>query len=159
MLNFAFRSYNTEALSTWLVRHTHSKLDRNIAQVEELQAAVTARDEMIAQHEETIGHQEDQITENDALLSQHNIVIEYLQEQVQELTLELDNANAYIEFLQVPPVPPEIPEPPAGNEEEDPEEIERVSKLDSEHEGLEPEAQNSDPSLGSESSGDNLDDF
>ena len=48
---------------------THSKLDRNIAQVEELQAAVTARDEVIAQHEETIGHREDQITENDALLS------------------------------------------------------------------------------------------
>jgi len=48
---------------------THSKLDRNIAQVEELQAAVTARDEVIAQHEETIGHREDQISENDALLS------------------------------------------------------------------------------------------
>ena len=95
---------------------------------------------MIAQHEETIGHREDQITENDALLSQRNIVIEYLQEQVQDLTLELNDANAYIEFLQVPPVPPEILEPPAGNEEEDPEEIEGVSELDSEHEGLEPEA-------------------
>jgi len=57
---------------------THSKLDRNIAQVEELQAAITTRDEVIAQHEETIGHREDQITENDALLSQRNIVIEYL---------------------------------------------------------------------------------
>ena len=114
---------------------------------------------MITQHEETIGHRQDQITENDALLNQRNIVIEYLQEQVQELTLELDNANAYIEFLQVPPVPPEIPEPPTGNEEEDPEEIGRVSELDSEHEGLEPKAQNSDPSLGSESSSGNLDDF
>ena len=48
---------------------------------------------------------------------------------------------------------------PAGNEEEDPEEIEGVSKLYSEHEGLDPEAQNSDPSLGSESSVGNLDDF
>ena len=57
---------------------THSKLDRHIAQVDELQAAVTARDEGITQHEETIGHREDQITENDALLSQRNIVIEYL---------------------------------------------------------------------------------
>ena len=73
--------------------------------------------------------------------------------------MELDDANAYIEFLQVPPVPPEIPEPPAGNEEEDPEEIEGVFDLDSEHEGLEPEAQNIDPSLGSESSVDNFDDF
>ena len=114
---------------------------------------------MITQHKEMIGHREDQITENDTLLNQRNIVIEYLQEQVQDLTLELDDANAYIEFLQVPPVPPEIPEPPAGNEEEDPEEIEGVSELDSEHEGLEPEAQNSDPSLGSESSVGNLDDL
>ena len=48
---------------------THSKLDRHIAQVEELQSAVTARDEVIAQHEETISHREDQITENDALIS------------------------------------------------------------------------------------------
>ena len=138
---------------------THSKLDRHIAQVEQLQAAVTARDVVIAQHEETKGHWEDQITENDALLSQRNIVVEYLQEQVQDLTLELNDANAFIEFLQVPPVPPEILEPPAGNEEEDPEEIEGVFELDSEHEGLEPEAQNSDPSPGSESSVDNLDNF
>ena len=86
-------------------------------------------------------------------------MINYLQEQDQDLTLELNDANAYIEFLQVPPVPPEILEPPAGNEEEDPEEIEGVSELDSEHEGLEPVAQNSDPSLGSESSVGNLDDF
>ena len=57
---------------------THSKLDRHIAQVEELQAAVTARDEVIAQHEETIGHREDQIVENDALINQRNTVIEFL---------------------------------------------------------------------------------
>ena len=113
---------------------THSKLDRHIAQVEELQAAVTAWDEMITQHKEMIGHREDQITENEALLNQCNIVVEYLQEQVQDLTLEFDDDNAYIEFLQVPPGPPEIPEPPAGNELEDPEEIEGVSDLDSEHE-------------------------
>ena len=73
--------------------------------------------------------------------------------------MELNDANAFIEFLQVPPLPPEIPEPPAGNEEEDTKEIEGVSELDSEYEGLEPEAQNSDPSLGSESSVGNLDDF
>ena len=92
--------------------------------MEELQAAVTAQDEVIAQHEEMIGHREDQIVENDALINQRNTEIEFLQEQVQDLTLELDDANAYIEFLQVPLVPPEIPEPPAGNEEEDPEEVE-----------------------------------
>ena len=37
--------------------------------------------------------------------------------------------------------------------------VEGVFELDSEHEGLEPEAQNSDPSLGSESSVGNLDDL
>ena len=42
---------------------THSKLDRNIAQVEELQAAITTQDE------ETIGHREDQITEKMMLFS------------------------------------------------------------------------------------------
>ena len=138
---------------------THSKLDRQIAQVEELQAAVTARDEGITQHEETIGHREDQIIESDALLSQRNIVIEFLQELVQDLTLELDDANAYIEFPQVPLVPPDIPNQPEENEEEDPEEIEGVSGLDSEHEGLEPKAQINDLSLGSESSVGHLDDF
>jgi len=59
---------------------THSKLDRQIIQVEELQVAVTARDEVIAQRVETKGHQEDQIVESDAIISQRNIVIEFLQE-------------------------------------------------------------------------------
>jgi hypothetical protein len=61
-------------------------------------------------------------------------VIEFLQEQVQDLTSELEDANAYIEFLQVPLMPPDVPVQPEGNEEEDPEEIEGVSNLDSEHE-------------------------
>ena len=50
--------------------------------MEELQAAVTARDEVIAQREETIGHREDQIVKSDALFTQRNTVIEFLQEQV-----------------------------------------------------------------------------
>ena len=127
--------------------------------MEELQAAVIARDEVIAQREETIGHLEDQIVESDALITQRNTVIEFLQEQVQDLTLELDDANAYIEFLQVQPMPPDILDQPDGNGEEDPEEIEGVFVLDSEHEGLEIEAQSKDLSLGSESSVGNLDDF
>ena len=114
---------------------------------------------MITQHEEAIGHREDQIIESDALITQHNTVIEFLQEQVQDLTLKLDDANAYIEFLQVPPMPPDIPDQPEGNGEEDPEEIEGVSDLDYELEGLEPEVQSKDLSLGSESSVGNLDDF
>ena len=86
-------------------------------------------------------------------------MIEFLQEQVQDLTLGLDDANAYIEFLQEQPMPPDAPDQPEGNGEEDPEEIEGVSSLDSEHEGLEPEAQSSDLSFGSESSVGNLGDF
>jgi uncharacterized protein (DUF3084 family) len=57
---------------------THSKLDRQIAQVEELQAAVTARDAVIAQREETIGHREDQIVERDAHITKCNTVIQFL---------------------------------------------------------------------------------
>ena len=134
-------------------------MDRQITQAEELQAAVTARDEVIAQREETIGHREDQIIESDAVISQCNTVIEFLQEQAQDLTLELEDAYAYIEYLQEHPMPPDVPNQPAGNEEEDPEEIEGVSDLDSEHEGPEPEAQSNDLSFGSESSVGNLDDF
>ena len=137
---------------------THSKLDRQITQAEELQAAVTARDEVIAQREETIGHREDQIIDSDAVISQCNTVIEFLQEQAQDLTSELEDAYAYIEYLQEHPMPPNVPNQPAGNEEEDPEEIEGVSDLDSEHEGPEPEAQSNDLSFGSESSVGNLDD-
>ena len=73
--------------------------------------------------------------------------------------MELDDANAYIEFLQVQSMPPDIPDQLEGNEEEDPEEIEGVFDLDSEHEGLHPEAQSKDLSLGNESSVGNLDDF
>ena len=71
--------------------------------------------------------------------------------------MELD--NAYIEFLQVQPMPTDAPDQPEGNGEEDPEEIEGVSDLDSEHEGPEPKAQSNDLSLDSESSVGNLDDF
>ena len=56
-------------------------------------------------------------------------------------------------------MPPDVPNQPAGNEEEDPEEIEGVSDLDSEHESPEPEAQSNDLSFRSESSVGNLDDF
>ena len=73
--------------------------------------------------------------------------------------MELDDANAYIEFLQVQPMPPDIPDQLEENGEEDPEEIEEFSDLDSEHEGLELEAQSSDLSFDSESSVGNLDDL
>ena len=106
-----------------------------------------------------IGHREDQIVESDAVINQRNTVIEFLQEQAQDLTSELEDAYAYIEYLQEHPMPPDVPNQPAGNEEEDPEEIEGVFDLDSEHEDPEPEAQSNDPSFSSESSVGNLDGF
>ena len=42
---------------------------------------MTARDKVIAQREETIGHIEDKIVESNAIISQRNIVIEFLHEQ------------------------------------------------------------------------------
>ena len=86
-------------------------------------------------------------------------MIEFLQEQAQDLTSELEDAYADIEFLQAQPMPPNVPDQPVGNGEEDPEEIEGVSDLNSEHEGPELEAQSNDLSFGSESSVGNLDDF
>ena len=85
-------------------------------------------------------------------------MIEFLQEQAQDLTSELEDAYAYIEYLQEHPMPPDVPNQPVGNEE-DPEEIEGVSDLDSEHLDSKPEAQSNDLSFGSESSVGNLDDF
>ena len=92
---------------------THSKLDRQITQAEELQATVTARYEVIAQREETIGHREDQIVESDTIINQCNTVIEFLQEQAQDLTSELEDAYAYIEYFQEHPMPPDVLNQPA----------------------------------------------
>jgi len=55
-------------------------------------------------------------------------------------------------------MPPAIPAEPAA-EEEDPEEIEGVSEIDSEHAPAEPNPQPDDSSSGSASSVGNLDDF
>jgi hypothetical protein len=64
---------------------------------------------------------------------------------------------AHIGMLHEQPVPPVIPAEPATAE--DPEEIEGVSDLDSEHALAEPNPQLDDFSSGSASSMGNLDDF
>jgi hypothetical protein len=62
--------------------------------------------------------------------------------------------------LQEQQVPLDVPEEPEGeDEEEDPEEIEGVSDLDSEHGDLEPNPKPNHSSFGSQSSVGNLDDF
>jgi hypothetical protein len=138
----------------------HRKINRQISQIEELQATIAAKDEVIAQQDETIIHREDQIIESDTLIIQRNTIIEFLQEQVHDLTLELDDDITHIDMLHEQPVPPvALEESESEDEEEDPEEIEGVSDLDSEHGDPEPNPQPNRSSFGSHSSVGNLDDF
>ncbi|PVH62747.1 hypothetical protein PAHAL_3G385400 [Panicum hallii] len=128
--------------------------DRQVTQIVELQALVTQKDEIIAARDETILHREDQINESDHIITQRDTVIEFLQAQIHDLILEADDAQAHLEELQQQSI---LPAAPAMPEEEDPEEIEGVSEIDSEH---------GDPVLspyhsysGSQSSVGNFDDF
>jgi hypothetical protein len=135
-------------------------INRQITQIEELQATITAKDEVIAQRDETITHREDQIIESDTLIIQRNTIIEFLQEQVHDLTLELDDAITHIDMLHEQPVPPVAPEESESeDEEEDLEEIEGVSDLDSEHGDPEPNPQPNRSSSSSHLFVGNLDDF
>ena len=88
---------------------------------------------------------------------QHNIMIGFLQGQVHELQADLDDAMAHIGMLHEQPIPPVVPTEPAAAE--DPEEIEGVFDVDSEHALAEPNPQPDDSSSGSASSVGNLDDF
>jgi hypothetical protein len=129
--------------------------DRQVTQIEQLQALVIEKEEIIATREETIHHQEDQINESDAMIIQRNTIIEFLQEQIHDLILEVDDAHAQINELQQQPVPPMVQAPEV--EEEDPEEIEGVSGIDSEH--GDPVISPHHSSSGSQSSVGNFDDF
>jgi hypothetical protein len=118
---------------TSIAQSHHRNIDQQVTQIEELQATITAKDEVIAQRDEIIIHREDQIIESDAVIIQRNTIVEFLQEQVHDLTLELDDAITHINVLQEQQVPLDVPEEPESeDEEEDPEEIEGVSDLDSE---------------------------
>jgi hypothetical protein len=85
-----------------------------------------------------------------------------LQEQVHDLNQELGDALGHIEMLQEQQMPPlvlnELEEEKEDSEEE-PEEIEGVSKIDSEHGGPEPNPQLNHSSSSSQSSMGNLDNF
>jgi chromosome segregation ATPase len=142
---------------TSIAQGHYRNADRQVTQIEELQALVTEKEEIITDREETIIHREDQINESDAIITQRNTIIEFLQEKIHDLILEVDDDHAHIDELQQP-VPPAVPEAREG-EEEDPEEIEGVSDLDSEHGNLEPNPQPDHSSSGSQSSVGNLDNF
>ena len=95
--------------------------------------------------------------EHGAEIVQRNTVIGFLQEQVHELQMDLDDAMAHIGMLHEQPIPPVVLAEPTVAE--DPEEVEGVSDLDSEHTLAEPNPQPDDSSSGSASSVGNLDDF
>jgi hypothetical protein len=132
--------------------------DRQVTQIVELQALVTEKEEIIAARDETILHREDQINESDAMITQCNTIIEFLHEQIHDLILQVDDAYAHIDELQEQLVPPTVPVAPEGGEE-DPEEIEGVSDLDSAQGDPEPNPQPDHSSSSSQSSVGNLDDF
>jgi hypothetical protein len=116
----------------------------------------------IAGRDTTIGHLEVQILEGDAQILQRNTVIDFLQEQVHDLNQELGDALGHIEMLQEQQMPPLVPnelEDEEEDSEEEPEEIEGVSKIDSEHGDSEPNPQPDHSSSGSHSSVGNLDEF
>jgi hypothetical protein len=54
--------------------------NRQVTQIQQLQASVTEKEEIIAAREETIHHREDQINESNAIITQRNTIIEFLQE-------------------------------------------------------------------------------
>jgi hypothetical protein len=135
-------------------RSLYREADRHITQVDQLRALVIEKDGIIATQNATIHHREDQINESDATITQCNTIIEFLQEQIHDLILEVDDANVHINELQQQPVPPAVPAP---EEEEDPEEIEGVSEIDSEH--GDPVISPHHSSSGSQSSVGNFDDF
>ncbi|PVH32152.1 hypothetical protein PAHAL_9G332400 [Panicum hallii] len=128
--------------------------DRQVTQIQQLQASVTEKEEIIAAREETIHHREDQINESDAIITQRNTIIKFLEEQIHDLILEVDDAQAQINELQLQPAPPAVQAP---EEEEDPEEIEGVSEIDSEH--GDPVISPHHSSSGSQSLVGNFDDF
>jgi hypothetical protein len=146
------------SLLTGIAQGHYRNADRQVTQIEELQALVTEKEEIIAERDETIVHPGDQINESDAIITQRNTIIEFHQEQVHDLILEVDDALAHINKLQQQPAPPTVPVAPEG-EEEEPEEIQGVSDLDSEHGNLEPNPQPDHSSSGSQSSVGDLHDF
>ena len=120
-------------------------------QIQGLNETVAGRDHAIAQFEL-------QVLEHGAEIVQRIMVIAFLQEQVHELQVDLDDAMAHIGMLHEQPMPPVVPAKPTADEE-DPEEIEGVSEIDSEHAPAEPNPQPDDSSSGSASSVGNPDDF
>jgi hypothetical protein len=143
---------------TGIAQGHYRNADCQVTQIEELEALVIEKEEIITAREETILHREDQTNESDAIITQRNTIIEFLQEQIHDLILEVNDAHAHIDELQQQLVPPAVRVVPEGGEE-DPKEIEGVSDLYSEHGDPKPNPQPDHSSSSSQSSIGNLDDF
>ena len=117
-------------------------------QIQGPQDAVAGRDHAIAQFEH-------QAMEYGAEIEQRNTVIGFLQAQVNELQADWADALAHVGMLQEQL---DVPAEPIAAEE-DPEQMEGVSEIASEHALAEPNPQPDDSSSGSASSVGNLDDF
>ena len=94
-------------------------------QIQGINKVVAGRDNAIAQYEL-------QVLEHGAEIVQRDTVIAFLQEQVHEFQMELGDAMDHIGMLHEQPIPQVVPAEPA-TEEEDLEEIDGVSEIDSEH--------------------------
>jgi hypothetical protein len=55
---------------TSIAQGHYKNADRQVTQIEELQALVTEKEEIITERNETIIHREDQINESDAIITQ-----------------------------------------------------------------------------------------
>jgi hypothetical protein len=126
-------------------------MDDMVNPAQDFHRSLTLKDDQIhslgqgvAGRDTTIGHLEMQILEGDAQ-------IDFFQEQVHDLNQELGDALGHIEMLQEQQLPPLVPNELEEEEdsEEDPDEIEGVSEIDSEHGDLEPNPQLNHSSSGS----------
>jgi hypothetical protein len=61
---------------TSIAQGHYRNADRQVTQIEELQALVMEKEEIIAERDETIIHREDQINESDAIITQCYTIIE-----------------------------------------------------------------------------------
>ncbi|PUZ61066.1 hypothetical protein GQ55_4G240200 [Panicum hallii var. hallii] len=140
-----------------LAQAHHGTITQQLDELDELHNTMSAQADLMAQRDVIINNQENQIHERETVIGQRDTIIEFLQDQVQELTIELDDAVNHINNLHEQPAPFVVPDENGNEEEEDPEEIEGVSELDSEH--GDPVLSPHHSSSGSQSSVGNFDDF
>ncbi|PUZ39650.1 hypothetical protein GQ55_9G347700 [Panicum hallii var. hallii] len=133
-----------------LAQAHHGTITQQLDELDELHNTMSAQADLMAQRDVIINNQENQIHERETVIGQRDTIIEFLQDQ-------LDDAVNHINNLHEQPAPFAVLEGNENEEEEDPEEIEGVSEIDSEH--GDPVLSPHYSSSGSQSSVGNFDDF